>query len=588
MSSAIGPIRQLASKGLVHWLSVTLTVTAGLYVGHLISDARMWLEWRYIASRSIQQLTHRVPIVKYTTVVTIGTAEYWKPPLSARVPIHRGYLANLVRVIAEGNPFLIALDFDMRSPQPDGSQVEIREFEPETRDLITQLRATAENHHIVLPMTIWNESERYRLDSGVWDLDPDLLKLPNVHGGYIALPPDLRQVPLAVPLTNADPLDSFSLAIAEARASTVTDLLSRAGGRKNLPFASYIPESEFPTHTAQEVLTSGRSTLRDWFAGQLIIVGGVWSVLAAHRGPRADTYLTPAGVMPGVFIHANFVEALLDQRTFEPAPEWVVATLEVVLVLVCTIVFGLDVKTRTKLATCAFVFSFLIVANYVALQNLGRFFDFFVPLVGIMSHVTFEQVNEWRHQAHAHRRCPPCIALPLLATLATTSTLLVGCEVGAQANRAASHQVPGRASSVTQVVQEGVELADPAKPGGAKHGADAIDRPIDPMAPVVQEGVESADPAKPGGAKHGADAIDRPIDPMAPVVQEGVESADPAKPGGAKHGADAIDRPIDPMGPAVQEGVESADPAKPGGVRHDADATDRDIDPLGPGGERHR
>jgi outer membrane protein OmpA-like peptidoglycan-associated protein len=34
------------------------------------------------------------------------------------------------------------------------------------------------------------------------------------------------------------------------------------------------------------------------------------------------------------------------------------------------------------------------------------------------------------------------------------------------------------------------------------------DRPTDPMGPAVQEGVKSADPAKPGGAKRGADAIE--------------------------------------------------------------------------------
>jgi hypothetical protein len=240
-----------------------------------------------------------------------------------------------------------------------------------------------------------------------------------------------------------------------------------------------------------------------------------------------------------VFIHANFVEALLDQRTFEPVPEWIVATLEVVLVLVCIIVFGLDVRTRTKFATCTFAFFFLIIANYLALQNLGRFFDFFVPLVVIMSHVAFDQVNDWRHKAHAHRRCSPCVAvILLLATLA--SPPLLADAMAALVNRTNHSRVPNHGTSVAQTTNAGVESADPAKPGGPRHDADPVIREIEPMGPepVVREGVEAADPTKPGGAKQHPDPI---VDPMGPepVVREGVEAAKPAYPGGPRHDGDA-------------------------------------------------
>lgn len=535
VSATIRGLRQLRDKGVVHWLSVLLTVAGGLYVGHQLSEARLWLEWRYAVSNAIQRMTHRLPIAKYTSIVTIGTEEYWGPELSARVPIRRSYLAKLMRAIAAGDAFLIAVDFDLRSPRPDGSQWEIPEFESESRELLAEIRALAKERHLVLPRTIWRAAgHRYRSDPDIWSLEPGLLEQPNIHGGYIALPPDLRQIPLALPLVNAEPMDSFSLAIAKARASAVTDLLAEKGGRENLPFASYIPEQEFPAHPAGEVLSADVATLRQWFAGRMVLIGGAWSSLAADRGPRIDTYATPAGVMPGVFIHANFVEALLDQRAYEALPEWLMALFEIVLVLACVAVFGLDVRARTKLATCMLVLAVLVVSNYLALQNLGRFFDFFIPLVVIMAHVAYEQINEWRHDARAHRNCASHSPGQALAAALVGVILL---STGAAPGSVASHPALRGADSgsvVAQTTRSGVEAADPAKPGGPRHEQDIEPMGVDPV--PGKEG-EPAAPATPRGARCGGSDPGCETEPMGtePVVREGVEAIDPDNTGGPRH-----------------------------------------------------
>jgi hypothetical protein len=41
----------------------------------------------------------------------------------------------------------------------------------------------------------------------------------------------------------------------------------------------------------------------------------------------------------------------------------------------------------------------LLLANYFLLQNLGRFFDVFVPLMVIVGHAIWEQVRDWRSLA---------------------------------------------------------------------------------------------------------------------------------------------------------------------------------------------
>lgn len=494
-------IALLAHKGIRYWAVMLLNVTVGLYIGHRISESPLWMRWRYMTSHAIQSLNSRSPMVNHTAVVTIDTDEYWTPSLSARVPINRAYLAQLIAAIDRGNPYLVALDFDLRSPDPDGALVEFPSIESESRALIAQIRQTAANRHVVLPRTIWNgEHESYRLDSDIWNLDPDLLQVPNVHSGYIAMPPDLRQTPLAVPLDNASPLDSFSLAIARARNEHVTDLLMTTDEREHLPFASYIPEKQFDAQevhrTARTVLTADSATLQRWFAGKLVLIGAAWEALPAGRGDRVDSYETPAGMMPGVFVHANFVEAFLDQRTFEPAPEWIVAGLETALLIVCMLVLAAEVGTRKKIFTWTSVVGVLIVANYIALQNLGRFFDFFVPLVMIVGHVAIEQINDWRKEARMHRLGQATRAVAMI--VGTSAVLLAGTP--SEVKAAPAHEAASEATA------DGARVPAPSAPP---------DREIDPMGqPIIKHGVKSVEPKCPGGTRRDGTCEEVPPPPV--------------------------------------------------------------------------
>lgn len=509
------------TKKILHWVIVFATVAAGLHIGHVISDSQLWLEWRYAASNAIQALAPRPSIAKYTSVVLIGTDDYWSSPLAARVPINRRYLAELLREISRGDPYLVALDFDMRSPDPTGTLIEFPEFVDETRDLIAQIRMSAKEHHVVLPRAVWAApGHRYQLDSDVWKLAHDLFDLPQVHGGYIALPPDLRKVPLAVPLVNSSPLDSFSLAIARTREKKVTDLLKQTGGREKLPFASYIPETEFSTHTAKSVFQATAASLKEWFSGRLVLVGGSWTRLAANRGARIDSYMTPEGVMPGVFVHANYVEALLDQRTFEPAAEWAVSALEVAVVLTCIIVLGLPLRTWTKAAIYISAFFLLVVVNYLSLHNFGRFFDFFVPLVVIVCHLIFEQVVEWRHQAHArHSGSPHAAPQATLIVLATAGWLTVSPASEALGNTGWHLEMRGAIAPTEH--QTGQALASAtcsSAEGGDDETGPTIHDGVDPIAPTITGGARKNDPMgqpiETMGGPQGSDRTPHKADPL--------------------------------------------------------------------------
>jgi hypothetical protein len=75
-------------------------------------------------------------------------------------------------------------------------------------------------------------------------------------------------------------------------------------------------------------------------------------------------------------------------------------TIEIALAVFIAIVFAWKMRPSLKFAWAIFLSLFLIVITYVFWQNLGLFFDFFMPLVLLAGHAFVTQVIEWREEAH--------------------------------------------------------------------------------------------------------------------------------------------------------------------------------------------
>jgi CHASE2 domain-containing sensor protein len=184
-------------------------------------------------------------------------------------------------------------------------------------------------------------------------------------------------------------------------------------GSDELPFAGYIAPEEFAApHATERKLLSASELLKDpaaarkYLGGRIIIVSGNWSSRAFGVGPRVDLHASPVGPVPGAMIHANYVEAMLNDRAFSPVPEWFVVAIELLAVLLLAIVMALHLSAWAEVATVVGVTLFFLVANFF-LQDLGRFFDFFVPLVILLGDVAAEKIIGWRkaaqkQQAHGH------------------------------------------------------------------------------------------------------------------------------------------------------------------------------------------
>jgi CHASE2 domain-containing sensor protein len=111
---------------------------------------------------------------------------------------------------------------------------------------------------------------------------------------------------------------------------------------------------------------------------------------------------SPGGMEPGVMLHANYVEAMLDRTgTFAPVSDSTAEMLEVGLALVLAMIGVLEIHTAWKWA--AFVISIVlsILFTYTLLQNLGLFLDFLVPILMMIVHAIVEETmnaaHEFRH-----------------------------------------------------------------------------------------------------------------------------------------------------------------------------------------------
>src|ERR1700742_1964979 len=111
-------------KFALHWGVAAILIFVGLSVGGWLGEQQYWISVRYrIYERQTRNLAHPA-YNRRTVIVMIGDEEHWKgKELAGRAPTNRKYLAKLLRALGAAGPEVVALDFRMRAPTPDGSPV---------------------------------------------------------------------------------------------------------------------------------------------------------------------------------------------------------------------------------------------------------------------------------------------------------------------------------------------------------------------------------------------------------------------------------------------------------------------------------
>jgi CHASE2 domain-containing sensor protein len=403
--------RNLKAKGRHYWLLAAFLLPTGMLLGDLLGKQSVWVTTRYYVYNVLQKAAAR-PITSSTRtlVVLIDDEEYWKGALARRTPLKRDYLARLLLKLDQTNPAVIALDVDLAAQTADKSVIEHPDYQAETNELLTAIKTVSKNRPVVLPRTLFREglsagvSPETTIDAGSYEPEPTVydgydFETNNILTGYVSLPYDVRQVPLTLPMKDGSEQDSFAAAIVKRLdQSALRDAQSDV--KTSLPYGTFIPPTGFTSISAKQILESNPDTLKPLLAANAVLVGGSWHTKSFKRGRQVDTHLTPVGEIGGVFVHANYVEALLTHRVSPPIGKVFGVTIETAFAVLIAIVFAWKMKPSLKFVWAVGLSLILIVITYVFWQNLGLFFDFFIPLILLGGHAFVAQVIEWREEAH--------------------------------------------------------------------------------------------------------------------------------------------------------------------------------------------
>lgn len=389
------------------WIWAGILIVAGIFFSSWLEEHYKLLDMRYRSFAFTQRLNaywHGELYDESTIVVLIGDEEFWKGSYEGRLPLNKQSLSELVTALDKYQPKVIALDFDFSSPMPDGSIVEFKRYECETKTFAATIKEVSKHRSVILARTVGS-------NGGTASDVYDNLDLGNADFGFIALSRDYRTIPLSMLVAYDEPrLDSFSEAIVRSFDLTGKSLRSDKQDDSIVYTAGYLYEQDFKRFFANQVLHPDSATekeLAEKIPGKIVIVGGAWSRQAYGRGERTDTRDTPVGAMPAVFLHANWVESLLHSRTARPLgeiPRWI---LELLLGFAGYYVLTSKMWWLFKgLYLLAVPLAWFLIA-YLSLHNLGLFFDpFTVTLIGLAK-AGGEQVNEWRKDSKKLRSQEP-------------------------------------------------------------------------------------------------------------------------------------------------------------------------------------
>jgi CHASE2 domain-containing sensor protein len=401
-------IHPFTRKGWGHWLRFALLLFAAGYAGHLLSTSTWLTEFRYFIYH--RQLMMRAPSQLYpkrTALVLLNDDDYWGDSYQSRTPLKRGELANVINRLDDAGVNTVALDVDLRSPHPKDAGFEFHDYEDEDKLLFAAIkRMCAAGRHVVLASSVRFDDEGYEQMPSIYT-DP-LKGAHCVVPGYIQLPFDMRRIPGRLELADGSPLDSLSLAVTGIADPTAHDQATAKTG-EGFRFSEYLTPADFGPKNGRQFIFSGVQlksmdieSLRDQLADKLVFVGANWHQNAFGAGPLVDMHDSPGGMEPGVMLHANYVEAILDRTgTFTAISNSTAELMEIGLALALAMIGVLEIHTAWKWTAFGIGIVLSILFTYSLLQNLGLFLDFFIPMLMIIVHTIAEEAlktwHEFRH-----------------------------------------------------------------------------------------------------------------------------------------------------------------------------------------------
>jgi CHASE2 domain-containing sensor protein len=404
-------VRPFTRKGWGHWVRFFLLLAAACLVGHWLGSSPWLTEFRYtVYHRQLMMRDRSQLYPKRTALVLLNDDDYWGDSFQSRTPLKRGQLAELMDKLNQIGVNTVALDVDMRAPHPQEPAFEFDNYKDEDAQLIAAIgRMCAAGRHVVLASSVRFLNDGYEKSPSIYT--PFLKQLPCVKTGYIQIPFDMRRIPGVLDLADGSPLDSLSLAVTGIADPIAHDQATAETGH-GFRFSEYLTEDDFAAKGGRQSIFNGRqimtmdaATLRDQLADKLVFVGARWHANAYGTGPLVDVHSSPGGMEPGVMLHANYVEAMLDRTgTFTPLSDSAAEWTEIALALALAMIWALEIHIAWKWAAFAAGIALSILLTYSLMQNFGLFLDFLIPLLMIVVHALVEEaLKVWHEFGHLKR-----------------------------------------------------------------------------------------------------------------------------------------------------------------------------------------
>jgi CHASE2 domain-containing sensor protein len=375
---------------------------------YFLEDVQQSIPFLYKAQLKAHQLVSdlmsRKLDVQRVAVVEVDDEAFWSPPVSGIQPTNRKFLANLAKIAADNGASAVAIDFQLKSPSDLPGDDPIRKAD--NAYLLKKVREiTAQGKPVILSMGLKPEGDGWKREPNIY-FDNELP--PNVFLGHINMPLDHRQIPLVMnakdePDGPTRPYLSFAQAIAYSyeesthwKHKTQDDWrIRRAQSHDEFVYGGFWPRGEFLPIPATKLLTDPE--VQKLCNNRIVIIGGTWHQYSKNSGPPIDSFESSVGLIPGVYMHANYVEALLSSN-FEPGvPQWAAIAFDVVLAVLAYIGFGLT-KHRAVQATIISVMILPLLLGYLMLANFGIYLDFALPLLLISIHLGLDDYFKLRQE----------------------------------------------------------------------------------------------------------------------------------------------------------------------------------------------
>ena len=272
-------------------------------------------------------------VPRYTVVLLIDPEnDPTAKGLAKNVCAQRRYLAKLLPDVARYDPAVIVIDKYFHGNGCDSQEA--------TSELQKVFAETAKKLPIVVGLLVDENSVQQGNDSRSgpsYLLESSVSFDGSIKEGIIHLDQDHRRLPLGwtvrwEPNGPAHFQETISLKTAKAYDSKLFDKypdLKEAVEQRTVPFISQIHPSEFITLQAADFLCAGSKagepacagrrtadseTQPNYVRGRIVVIG--------ERGRNLDLHSTYFGPTTGVFLQADYIEALLDERYYRPLPEW--------------------------------------------------------------------------------------------------------------------------------------------------------------------------------------------------------------------------------------------------------------------------